>query len=238
MTLIKLKRPPPHDSPENTLVWAAATFQGKVAVSSSFQTQSLPLLHLVSRVAKDIPVLFIDTGYHFPETLEFRDRIVADWGLTLRVIRSSMNWKEFVEKYGDELYRHDPDLCCHINKVEPMRRATKDLDAWISGIRRDQTKARSTVRIVERSSDAPVRIHPLADWTSRDVWRYIDTHDLPEHPLTAEGYLSIGCAPCTAPSLGEDEERSGRWSESEKAECGLHTSLRPGSSKASDAATG
>lgn len=238
MELIRIRRPTPHDSPQATVAWASRTFRGNVAVSSSFQTQSLPLLHIVSRVAPEIPVLFVDTGYHFPETLEFRDRIVREWGLSLRVVRASASRTKLVEDHGEELFRRDPDLCCELRKVEPMRRATRDLEAWISGIRRDQTSARSSIRIVERPVAGPARVHPLADWDSRDVWRYIEEHALLEHPLTAEGYLSIGCAPCTAPATRADDERSGRWVGSGKTECGLHTSLRPDSSRDPDAATG
>lgn len=205
--------------PENVLRWAVAEFAPDVAMSSSFQTQSLPLLHMVSRVAPSLPVIFLDTGYHFPETLRFRDWLVSEWGINL------VNVRPAPAEAHPGLYATDPDRCCGIHKVEPMRRAMRGLQAWISGVRRDQTQARADLRVVERRKDI-VRIHPLAGWTSREVWSYIDRHDLPVHPLFSKGYASVGCAPCTRPvEIGMDE-RSGRWAAQGKTECGLHTTLR------------
>lgn len=205
--------------PEDILRWAVAEFAPDVAMSSSFQTQSLPLLHMVSRVAPSLPVIFLDTGYHFPETLRFRDRLVKEWGLELVVARPHP------DEARPGLYAQDPDRCCQVHKVEPMRHAMRGLRAWISGVRRDQTDARSGLRVVERTNDL-VRIHPLAGWTSRDVWSYIDRYDLPAHPLFSQGYVSIGCAPCTRPVQIGMDERSGRWAGRGKTECGLHTTMR------------
>ncbi len=137
-----------------------------------------------------------------------------------------MSRHDFVRQYGDSLYRKDPDLCCYINKVEPMQRAMEGLRAWISGIHRDQSPARANTRILELTSQGVVRVHPMAAWTRRDVWQYIHDHNLPEHPLLAQGYLSIGCAPCTRPIHEGEDERAGRWDGQEKTECGLHTLLR------------
>lgn len=214
--------------PEAILRAAADEYGPEVAMSSSFQSQSLPLLHMVSRVAPELPVIFLDTGYHFQETLEFRDRVVETLGLNLRVMRAAMSREEFIRRHGDDLYRRDPDLCCYINKVEPMDRATDGLEAWISGIRRDQTEARGSIDVVEENDDGLVRVHPLAGWTADDVREYRERHDLPEHPLQAEGYASVGCAPCTDPVRGEQPggARRGRWSDTGKTECGLHTELR------------
>jgi phosphoadenosine phosphosulfate reductase len=212
--------------PEEILQRAAAAFPGKVALSSSFQTQSVPLLHLLSRFAPEIPVLFLDTGYHFPETLAFRDRLVREWGLRLEVLRAAMPLVEVTRRYGPDLFRSDPDLCCEIHKVEPMRRAVRGLEAWISGIRRDQTAVRQNAQIVEAAPGGLMRIHPLLNWTERDVWSYMHRYDLPSHPLFEQGYESVGCAPCTAPVQIGDGARSGRWQGTNKAECGLHTDLR------------
>lgn len=209
---------------EDTIRWAAATFLPDIALSSSFQTQSLPLLHLVSRVAPDMPILFLDTGYHFAETLAFRDHLVQKWGLNVRNLRRQST--EDGAGPGADLYRTDPDLCCHINKVEPMRLAVAGLRAWISGIRRDQSPTRRTIRVVEQTPEGLVRVHPMATWTSRDVFAYIAEHHLPTHPLLTRGYRSIGCAPCTRPASPEGDERSGRWAGQQKTECGLHTQLR------------
>lgn len=207
---------------------AMEEYGSDVAMSSSFQTQSMPLLHMVSRVAPDLPVIFLDTGYHFPATLEFRDQVVETLDLNLKVMRATMSREEFLRRHGDDLYARDPDLCCYINKVEPMERATEAMKAWISGIRRDQTGARASIDVVEGNEDGLIRIHPLATWTAEDVEAYREKHELPEHPLQAQGYVSVGCAPCTDPVEGEvsGRQRAGRWSGTEKTECGLHTELR------------
>jgi phosphoadenosine phosphosulfate reductase len=190
--------------------------------------QSLPLLHMIATFAPDLPVIFLDTGYHFPETLLFRDQIVELWQLNLRVVRARSSVFEQAKRYGPELHRTDPDLCCHINKVEPMQRILGDFEGWISGIRRDQSPARAHIPIIEETAGGVVRIHPLAAWTRADIWRYIHQHNLPTHPLFSKGYLSIGCAPCTRPLISDDEDdRAGRWPGSQKIECGLHSQLRP-----------
>lgn len=214
-----MRLPDPGSSPGNVIRWAVAEFGPDVAMSSSFQTQSLPLLHIVAQTAPGLPVIFLDTGFHFPETLRFRDRLVEEWSLNLVVVRPDP------QEAVPGLYRTDPDRCCLIHKVAPMRRAMSGLRAWISGVRRDQTASRSTLEVMERSGDL-VRVHPLASWTSRDVWRYIARHDLPAHPLFSQGYASIGCAPCTRPVQIDMGERSGRWAGRGKTECGLHTTLR------------
>jgi phosphoadenosine phosphosulfate reductase len=212
-------------SPEEIIAWAAEHFMPAIAATSSFQTQSVALLHLVSRVRPDLPVIFLDTGYHFPETLAYRDQLVERFGLTLRVVRASLTHADSVRKYGHALYRRDPDLCCYINKVEPMQRALHGLAAWITGIRRDQTATRASVQPVELLPDGRVKVNPLITWTRQDLWAYIHQHDLPAHPLFSQGYLSVGCAPCTAPVTDGADERSGRWVGTGKTECGLHTDV-------------
>lgn len=207
-------------SPEELLSWAWHEYAPRIALSSSFQTQSLPLLHMVSRTTPEMPVLFIDTGFHFPETLVFRDRLTAEWGLNVRIVRPA------ADEFRPGLFGQDPDACCLVHKVEPLRRAMQGLLAWISGIRRDQTGDRATGEAVEKVGDL-VRVHPLLEWTSQDVWKYINAHDLPTHPLLAKGYLSIGCSPCTRPVHDGEDERAGRWAGQAKMECGLHTALRP-----------
>jgi phosphoadenosine phosphosulfate reductase len=214
-----------HSHPEEILRWAIDTFGADVAASSSFQTQSLPLLHIVARTQPHLPVIFLDTGYHFPETLVFRDRLVQEWNLNLQVIRAAPTGDGSVYHQREALYRHDPDLCCYVNKVEPMQRAMAGLQAWVSGIRRDQTPVRANAQILERAPQGVVLVHPLATWSQRDVWSYIQEHDLPQHPLLEQGYLSVGCAPCTRPVSAGEDERAGRWAGLDKTECGLHTLL-------------
>jgi phosphoadenosine phosphosulfate reductase len=204
------------------LEWAWETFEGEIVATSSFQTQSVPLLHLVGRTVPELPVVFLDTGFHFPETLSFRDRLEEMFGLNVRSETNRLGHEEFMQRYG-RLYRDDPDLCCHLNKVEPLQRVLDEVDTWLSGVRRDQTEQRRETPIVGRQ-DGVYKICPMVEWTSEDVESYIDRHDLPRHPLTSEGYTSIGCAPCTeCPKSGADDERAGRWAGRDKNECGLHT---------------
>ena len=208
--------------PRTIIAWAADRFMPRLAVTSSFQTQSVALLHLIGQTHPAIPVIFLDTGYHFPETLAYRDQLVEQFGLTLRVIRSAATNADLAKSHADALYRRDPEMCCYVNKVEPMRRALRDLDAWLTGIRRDQTDNRAHAQPVERLADGRVKVNPLVAWTRQDLWTYINRHHLPSHPLFSQGYLSIGCAPCTAPVVDGGDERSGRWAGTNKTECGLH----------------
>jgi phosphoadenosine phosphosulfate reductase len=211
--------------PADILRWAWATFAPDIAASSSFQTQSLPLLHLISQVCPQMPVIFLNTGFHFPETLRYRDELQALLKLNLIIVRPAVEKSELMARYGEGLYRRDPDLCCYINKVEPMRRARAGLKAWISGIRRDQTEYRNGLRILESQTDGLLKIHPILNWTKKEVWAYIDQYQLPVHPLLALGYSSLGCAPCTRPVSAGENERAGRWVGLDKVECGLHLNL-------------
>ena len=213
------------------LQWAWDRFGDQVAMSSSFQVQSLPLLHMVSQTVPALPILFLDTGFHFPETLAFRDKLAEDWGLNIRVLRAEPNLSQ-----PSELYRQDPDLCCYVNKVAPMQTALQDYSAWISGIRRDQSANRAAIKVVEEVNEV-VRIHPMADWSSKDIWRYIHDQNLPAHPLLSQGYMSIGCAPCTQPIFDAENERAGRWAGQTKTECGLHTTLRQAETNDMDVVT-
>jgi phosphoadenosine phosphosulfate reductase len=208
--------------PSMILKWAWEKFSPNIVATSSFQTQSVPLLHMVSLAVPDLPILFLDTGFHFPETLFFRDQLAEEFGIDIRSIRPTIGKDGFRQKYG-ELYRNNPDLCCYINKVEPLKLALKGLRAWITGIRRDQTTSRSKTQILSKQPDGMIKVCPLAYWTKKDVWNYINQHNLPEHPLLSQGYLSIGCSPCTRPSISLEDPRSGRWANQEKTECGIHT---------------
>jgi phosphoadenosine phosphosulfate reductase len=207
-------------SPPKILEWAWATFGERLALSSSFQTQSLPLLHFVSTHVPELPVLFLDTGFHFPETLAFRDQLMEEWGLNVMNLRYADGHGAFQQRHG-ALYKTDPDMCCRLNKVEPLKEALEHYDAWITGVRRDQTENRADTPVISQRSDGVYKICPMVTWTSRDVFKYINRHDLPVHPLLSKGYMSVGCAPCTKSTFGGDE-RSGRWAGSGKTECGLH----------------
>ncbi|MBN1877594.1 MAG: phosphoadenylyl-sulfate reductase [Anaerolineae bacterium] len=212
---------------EEILTWAWEMFGDGadiplIATSSSFQTQSIPLLHLISQVCPQMPVIFIDTGFHFPETLTYRDELQARLKLNIVVIHPAITQGELLQRYGEALYRRDPDLCCYLNKVEPMQRALVGRRAWISGVRRDQTENRRTMDVLMQQPSGLLKIHPMLNWTQHDIETYRQQHDLPAHPLYEKGYLSIGCLPCTRPVFLSLDPRAGRWAESEKRECGLH----------------
>jgi phosphoadenosine phosphosulfate reductase len=208
-------------SASDTLQWAWSHFGPGVAASSSFQTQSVPLLHLIATTVPDMPVMFLDTGYHFPETLGFRDDLVRRFGLRL-VNLTAERAESGGNRRSGPLYRSDPDRCCWIHKVAPLNRELQRLDMWVSGIRRDQTLQRSTTPIVAQTRFRALKLCPMASWSVEQVWSYIRDHDLPVHPLHQLGYRSVGCAPCTRPVTDVGDDRSGRWTGTSKTECGLH----------------
>lgn len=207
------------NSPEDILRWAWQTFGSGVVMSSSFQTQSVPLLHMISRVCPEMAVVFIDTGLHFPETLAFRDELQERFGLHLKVIRPEFG----PEENDDQMYRDDPDRCCYIRKVRCMYTFlhNDEIGAWVTGIRRTQTHERSNISELQPRPDGILHIHPLARWTTAQVMEYISKYDLPVHPLFDKGYTSIGCGPCTKAVAATDDERQGRWYWTDKTECGL-----------------
>lgn len=212
--------------PREIVQWAYERFGDSLAMSCSFQSQSIPLLSIVAQAAPRLPILFLDTGYHFPETLAFRDRLVRSWGLNLVVLRGDKAAETAAARGSGPLYRTDPDHCCYLNKVAPMQDVLSRYPAWISGIRRDQSETRAHIKIVEVNAKGSVRVHPMAAWTEKDVAEHVKANELPEHPLSWEGFTSIGCAPCTSKPAAEGGARSGRWAGREKTECGLHTLLR------------
>lgn len=207
------------------VTWAWDAFGSKAAASSSFQTQSMPLLHMISDLTPDLEVYFLDTGYHFPETLAYRERVTSELGLSVRILRVD---RSAVDSGGRaELYHSDPDLCCYVNKVEPLNLALADKTAWVTGIRRDQTSTRSQAKVIDVLPDGIYKIAPMLDWTDSDITAYICENQLPEHPLTGMGYASISCAPCTRPVGISEDSRAGRWSDLDKTECGLHSDEKP-----------
>ncbi|HEY0290807.1 MAG TPA: phosphoadenylyl-sulfate reductase [Hansschlegelia sp.] len=196
-------------------------FRNRVALVSSFGADSAVLLHLVSEIDAATPVLFIDTGQLFEETLAYRDVLVSSLGLTnVRTIRPK---QERVQRFDPEnfLWQSSPDLCCRIRKVEPLAEALADFPAWISGRKRFQNALRAELPLFE-ADGRRIKINPLAEWTSRDVEAYRIAHDLPAHPLVRFGYLSVGCMPCTTRVKPGEDPRAGRWRGSDKTECGIH----------------
>jgi phosphoadenosine phosphosulfate reductase len=209
------------------LAWTWEQFRPDVILTCSFQHDGVVLAHMLRTIAPEVPVVFINTGFHFPETLAYRDEIVRRVGINLVELHPIMPREEFARRHGLDLYARNPDLCCHINKVEPLRRYLPGVRAWINGRRRDQGATRQNIRVVEHYQDGLYKINPLAHWTSRDTFYYMEHHGIPLHPLFAQGFTSIGCAPCTRPVLPEEQERDGRWAGQSKTECGLHTFLEP-----------
>lgn len=217
------------EQPETIIRWALQEFSPNIALTSSFQTESIVLLDMVSKINPGLKIFFLETGFHFKETLDFKNLVIQKLGLTdvVDLKADPKRREELLRQYQNEPYKHNPDLCCQINKVEPLERAIKGLDAWLSGIRRTQSETRKDIKIVEEYQNGVYKINPLANVTSGDIWWYIKQHDLPKHELFDKGYLSIGCWPCTKPVQPGDDERSGRWAGKNKTECGIHTFMKP-----------
>lgn len=208
--------------PLDVIRWACDTFGDKIAVSSSFGAESACLLSLAVKVKPDIPVIFLNTGFLFPETLAFRDDLKKRLNLNVKEYLPSMGHAEFLKQNG-KLYETDPDRCCEINKVEPLKRALEGLQCWMSGVRGDQTEYRAGLPFVERKKDGLVKVSPLLHWHTKQVYAYLKSEGLPMHPLWEKGYTSIGCEACTAVPGDPNDPRSGRWKGKNKSECGIHT---------------
>ncbi|WEX09329.1 phosphoadenylyl-sulfate reductase [Chelativorans sp. AA-79] len=195
--------------------------EGGIATVSSFGADSAVLLHMVANVDKSLPVLFLDTGQHFGETIEYRDQLAEDLGLSNLIIVHPLPVALAEHDPRNDLHKSDPDSCCEIRKVEPMARAVQPYAAWFTGRKRHQSQTRSQMPVFETVGPR-IRINPLARWTTADQAAYMRAHDLRENPLVAFGYLSIGCFPCTQPVKPGEDERSGRWAGFSKTECGIH----------------
>ena len=207
---------------EEVLRWAHAEFGDRLCLTCSWQKQSSVLVHMVAGLGLDIAVVELDTQLFFRESYDTRERLVERYDLSL-IQPQVMTVAEQHKHEGPNLWETNPDRCCHIRKVEPLVRALEPYDAWISGIRREQSPSRAGARKVERSDRYGVwKIQPLADWGESDVWNYIVGNDIPYNPLHDVGYRSIGCIPCTRPTRPDEEERAGRWAGSDKLECGIH----------------
>jgi phosphoadenosine phosphosulfate reductase len=176
-----------------------------------------------SRVAGGRPVVFVDTGFLFEETLVYRDDLARKLGLTIEIARPKVARKDFLAKHGYDIPFVDSDFCCGKNKVDPIAGHVARARGWVSGLRRDQSEGRRTIPILERSPQGPIKVYPLATVTMDDVRAYYAEHALPEHPLRERRYLSIGCEPCTRPVDEGEDARAGRWAGKGKTECGLHT---------------
>ncbi|RJL34187.1 phosphoadenylyl-sulfate reductase [Bailinhaonella thermotolerans] len=210
------------DAPAVEIIrWAAATFGDRICLTSSMSDALL--IHLVSKVKPGIDVLFIDTGYHFAETIGTRDAVQAVYPVNLINVTPSRTVAEQDRDLGPRLHGRNPDLCCHLRKVEPLNRALQGYVAWFSGIRRDEALTRKDTRIVEWDAKRQmVKVNPIARWTQEDVDNYIADNGVLINPLHYDGYPSIGCAPCTRRVAPGEDPRSGRWAGLGKIECGIH----------------
>ena len=213
---------------QELLVWVYEEYGNKLCLTCSWQKQSSVLVHMVSELGLGIDVVELDTHLFFRESYETRDRLVRRYGLKL-IRPEIITVAEQHKQEGPNLWERDADRCCHIRKVEPLIRALEPYDAWISGIRREQSPSRANAQKLERSERYDVwKVQPLADWSEDDVWRYIADNDIPSNPLHEVGYRSIGCIPCTRPTRPDEEERAGRWAGSDKLECGIHLESKQG----------
>ncbi|MCP4458090.1 MAG: phosphoadenylyl-sulfate reductase [Cytophagales bacterium] len=197
----------------------------KLFSTSSFQTHSLVMLHILSRIDRTIPVYFINTGYLFPETVAFKDQIADQFGLTIVDLKPDTPKYLQREPNGKLMFTTDPDHCCYLNKTQPMESVLTSHDVWINGVRSDQSTIRKSMKVEQAAPFDSMRFHPMLDWDNRQIFAYIKEYDIPRHPLDAKGYTSIGCEPCTRKLDLEMQEREARWFGLNKVECGLHTDL-------------
>ncbi|HLY27146.1 MAG TPA: phosphoadenylyl-sulfate reductase [Aggregatilineales bacterium] len=210
--------------PQDVLRWAADTFGLKLATVTSFQPTGIVTLHMLSEIAPETPVLTLDTGLLFPETYALMDELEARLNLRLIRVRPEQTVDEQASQYGAALWERNPDRCCELRKVVPLDRALVGYDAWITGLRRDQSKGRAETPIVSWDRKyQKVKLSPLATWTEDMIWTYIQAYELPYNELHDRGYPSIGCYPCTqAVAPDATDARAGRWAASTKTECGIH----------------
>lgn len=206
---------------EEVLRWAADRFGEGLVIAASMQ--DTVLVHLAARVVPGVQVLFLDTGYHFRETLETRDRVAREYDVRLLNITPRHSVAEQDAEYGPKLHDRDPDLCCALRKTHPLDEALDGRAAWATGLRRAEAASRANTPVVSFDDRRDVvKLAPLARWTDQDVDRYVAEHDVIMNPLLTQGYPSIGCAPCTRKVLAGEDARAGRWSGTGKTECGIH----------------
>jgi phosphoadenosine phosphosulfate reductase len=205
-------------SAQDVLTYMVERFHPRMYVACSFQKEASVILDMLLGIEPAARFFVVDTGVLFPETYETWRRVEERYGINVEVFHG-MSLSEQAHEHGDELWKRDPDACCGIRKVSPLEEALADVDAWVSGLRREQSASRAkTPKLAWDAKHGLWKGNPLADWTERDVWRYIFAHDVPYHPLHDRGYASIGCTHCTLPANG----RQGRWVGQDKGECGMH----------------
>jgi phosphoadenosine phosphosulfate reductase len=206
---------------QDVITWAAETFGRKLCITSSM-TDAV-IIHLVSRQVPGIDVLFLDTGYHFPETIGTRDAVAAVYPVNVVNVTPPTTVAEQDAGLGPRLYSRNPDLCCYLRKVVPLEQSLSPYDAWITGVRRDETEARSDTAVVSWDAQREmVKVNPIVEWSQQQVDDYIGENGVLVNPLVSDGYPSIGCRTCTVPVAVGADPRSGRWAGTAKTECGIH----------------
>jgi phosphoadenosine phosphosulfate reductase len=208
------------------LGWAFEQYNKKIVYACSFGAEGVVLIDLISKVNPNAEVVFLDTGLHFNETYDLIKKVDQQYpALNVRIQKPEMTVGEQAIRYGEALWERQPNRCCHYRKIVPLEKALKGVDAWISGLRRNQSPSRSNTNFVNKDDKfLSVKICPLIHWTWEDIWNYIRENDLPYNVLHDQGYPSIGCEMCTMPAGDATDLRSGRWAQLEKTECGLHQS--------------
>ncbi len=216
---------------ERLLRWSFEHYHPRLAIASGFGAEGMVLIDLASRIRRDVHIFTLDTDFLFSETYILIGRVQERYGINIELVRPSLTPEEQARQFGPALWKSNPDECCRLRKVEPLRKKLSGLRAWITASRRDQTPARAQARKVDWDSQfGLVKINPLADWSSERVWNYIREHNVPYNPLHDRNYPSIGCTHCTRASRPGEAPRAGRWAGLDKTECGLHQPLAPNSS--------
>ena len=213
-------------NPEGFLKWIVEKLPNeKVVMGTGFGPPGIVLLDILFKVTRDISVFYIDTGFLFEQTYDLKNKLEERYGFKFLRFSTELTPEAQGKQYGENLWENDPDTCCNLRKVLPMKDALADYDFWITGIRKKQTVVRSSAELVELEPRfSVIKMNPLINWTHDEVWNYIKEHDLPYNELHDRNYPSIGCKQCTSPVFPGDDERSGRWSGTNKIECGLHKS--------------
>ncbi|PLR96829.1 phosphoadenylyl-sulfate reductase [Bacillus sp. T33-2] len=206
------------------LRWTYREYGDKVLYACSFGAEAIVMLDLISKVADHPKIVFLDTGLHFKETYELIEKIRTKYpGLDLELVQPSLSLESQSTKYGAELWKSDPNLCCYLRKIKPLEEKLSTVHAWISGLRRDQSPTRKNTQFINRDERfKKIKICPLIHWTREDIWSYIRLNNLPYNELHDKSYPSIGCEKCTVPVTGSEDQRAGRWVQFNKTECGLH----------------
>lgn len=212
-----------HWGAQEVLEWGFRTYGEKMEIASGFGVEGMVLIDIASKIQPNFRVFTSDTGFLFPETYALMKRVEKRYGIQVERLQPKLTPEEQAQQYGDALWKRNPDQCCALRKVEPLREKLASLRAWVTAIRRDQTSTRANAKKIEWDKKfAVVKLNPIVDWSSQQVWNYVHQHNVPYNPLHDRNYPSIGCTHCTRAVRAGEDPRAGRWSGLEKTECGLH----------------